>query len=88
MATKNINIRVDEQLKEQAEYVFDELGVSMSSAFIMFLKSVVRCGGFPMELKISSPNPETLAAMEDVEKKRNLSRTFPSVHDLMEDLNA
>lgn len=54
MATKsyNLNVRVDSELKEQAEEVFSELGIPMSTAITMFLKSAVRTQGFPCELSI------------------------------------
>ena len=50
MAT--ISIRVDDDIKQQAEFIFDELGISMSSALTMFLKQTIRYGGIPFELKI------------------------------------
>lgn len=48
----NLNIRVDDALKKQAETIFSELGISLSAATTMFLKQVVRCNGIPFELKI------------------------------------
>ena len=44
MATTNINIRVDELLKKDAEALFNDLGLSMSSAITMFLKSAKKRG--------------------------------------------
>ena len=41
MATTNINIRVDSELKQSAEELFNDLGLNMSSAITMFLKSAV-----------------------------------------------
>ena len=38
MATANINVRVDENLKKEAEGLFNDLGLNMSSAITMFLK--------------------------------------------------
>lgn len=42
----------------------------------------------PFEVSLNIPNAETLAAIDDVNHGRNLSKTFHSVADLMEDLNA
>ncbi|MBR6343957.1 MAG: type II toxin-antitoxin system RelB/DinJ family antitoxin, partial [Selenomonadaceae bacterium] len=39
--TKNLNLRVDADLKAQAEHIFSELGLPTSTAITMFLKSVV-----------------------------------------------
>lgn len=50
LSTKTQNIPVDAGLKEQAEHIFSELGIPTSTAVNMFLKSVVRYGGFPIEI--------------------------------------
>jgi DNA-damage-inducible protein J len=47
----NVNIRVDDKLKQSAESIFQEIGLSMSAATNVFYKQVVRCGGIPFELK-------------------------------------
>ena len=86
--TKSMNLRVDADLKRQAEIIFNELGLPTSTAITMFLKSVVRTGGLPFELKISPGMKETLEAVDDVNNGHNLSREFTSVDELMEDLNA
>ncbi len=86
--TTNINIRVDENLKHKAEAIFADLGINMSTAMNMFLRYSVRYGGIPFELRVDVPNAETLAAIDDVNNNRNLSKTFDSVSALMEDLNA
>ena len=51
-ATKALNVRVDADLKAQAEHIFSELGLPTSTAITMFLKSVVRCGGLPFETRL------------------------------------
>ena len=48
----NVNIRVDDKLKHEAESVFSELGLSMSTATNVFYRQVVRYGGIPFELRI------------------------------------
>jgi DNA-damage-inducible protein J len=48
----NVNIRVDDTLKQQAEAIFDALGLSLSAATNVFYKQVVRCGGIPFKLKV------------------------------------
>jgi DNA-damage-inducible protein J len=86
--TTNLNIRVDEELKRKAETIFNELGLNMSTAMNMFLRYSVRYGGIPFELRIEKPNAETLSAIDDVNNNRNMSKTFDSINDLIEDLNA
>ena len=86
--TTNLNIRIDEDLKRQADAIFSELGLNMSTAINMFLRYSVRYGGIPFELRVEKPNAETLAAIDDVNNNRNMSKTFTSIDDLMEDLHA
>lgn len=86
--TTNLNIRVDEELKRKAEAIFAELGLNMSTAMNIFLRYSVRYGGIPFDLRIEKPNTESLAAIDDVNNNRNMSKTFDSVSALMEDLNA
>ena len=86
--TTNLNIRVDEELKRKAEAIFSELGLNMSTAMNMFLRYSVRYGGIPFDLRIERPNTETIAAIDDVNSNRNMSKSFDSVSALMDDLNA
>jgi len=86
--TTNLNIRVDEELKREAEAIFSELGLSMSAALNIFLRYSVRYGGIPFELRIERPNAETLAAIDDVNNARNMSKPFDNISKLLEDLNA
>lgn len=59
MATTNINVRIDTELKQSAEALFADLGLNMSSAITMFLKSAVSHDGIPFEVKRITPNAET-----------------------------
>lgn len=88
MASVNINVRVDENLKKSAENLFDELGLNMSTAINVFLKQAVRINGIPFEMKLERPNAETIEAIDDVINGRNLMGPFNSVEEMMEVLNA
>ena len=68
MATTNINVRVDSALKQEAEALFNDLGLNMSSAINMFLRSAVNYDGIPFELKRSTLNAETRAARTEYEE--------------------
>jgi DNA-damage-inducible protein J len=88
MATTNLNVRIDADLKKQSEEIFNELGLNMSTALTVFLRQTVRSRGIPFEMRLNIPNEETLAAIQDVNLGRNMSRQFHSVKELMEDLDA
>lgn len=70
MATTNINVRVDSELKQEAEALFNELGLNMSSAINMFLRSAIAYNGIPFEIKRHSSNPETKAALDEYEEMK------------------
>lgn len=88
MAQTNINIRMDENLKQQFDRLCNELGLNMTTAFNIFAKTMVRQQRIPFDVALDVPNAETLAAIDDANHGRNLSKPFHSVKDLMEDLNA
>lgn len=88
MAQTNINIRMDENLKQQFDHLCTELGLNMSTAFNIFAKTMVCQQKIPFEIALNTLNAETLAAIDDVNHERNLSKAFHSVEELMEDLNA
>jgi len=50
MATKQVTFRIDEELKKEAETVFEEMGINMTTALNAFLKATVREGKIPFEL--------------------------------------
>ena len=60
----------------------------MSAAFTVFLRQTVRSNGIPLERKLNIPNDETIAAIQDVNTNRNMSRPFKNIKELMEDLDA
>lgn len=45
-----INIRIDDALKEKAELLFEELGLNMTTAFNIFIRQSIREGGIPFEI--------------------------------------
>lgn len=66
--TTNLSIRIDKELKEQAEQLFSELGMNMTTAFNIFVRQAVRQGKIPFEISLNIPNAETIAAIEEANK--------------------
>ena len=86
MATTNINVRVDSELKQSAEALFDDLGLNMSAAITMFLKSAVSHDGIPFEVRRFTPNAETRAALAEYDEMKKNPGKYPrygSFDDLM-----
>ncbi len=65
MATTNLNIRMDKEVKDQAEQIFNELGLNMTTAVNMFLRTTIRENGIPFALKLDVPNETTAAAIQE-----------------------
>lgn len=88
MKNVNVTLRVDEDLKKQAETLFSELGLNLTTAFNIFLRQSVREQQIPFKVSKNVPNAVTLAAMDAAEKGEDLYGPYDSVSELMEALNA
>ena len=66
--TTNISIRMDTELKAQADALFAELGMNISTAFNIFVRQSLREGGLPFNVTLNQPNKETIAAMLEAER--------------------
>jgi len=51
MASTNLNIRMDKEIKDPAEEIFNELGLNMTTAINVFLRASIRVHGIPFDLK-------------------------------------
>jgi DNA-damage-inducible protein J len=65
MKTATLNIRLDPDLKHQAEEVFSLFGLTLSQAVNVFLSKAVLDGGMPFELRQPRYNAETEEAMAE-----------------------
>lgn len=81
----SIQIRIPDELKEQAEILFKEMGMSLPEATRLFLKQSINCGGLPFQPRAKQPNAETIAAFEEAKNPENL-RSYSSVDEMFEDL--
>ena len=91
MTNMNINIRIDRELKNQFEQFCANVGMSMSTAFTIFAKKVVREQRIPFEVGIEVPNGETIEAIQEVERMKadpTVGKTYDNVDAMMEDLLA
>ena len=67
-STTNISIRMDSALKAQADALFGELGMNLSTAFNIFVRQALREGRIPFDISLNQPNAETVAAMLEAER--------------------
>ncbi len=86
MSQSNISLRIDENLKKQFDLLCDKLGLSMSTAINIFVKTVVREQRIPFEISLNTPNKELQKAIEDVENGVGLSKKFDNVDDAIKSM--
>lgn len=65
MASTNLNIRMDKEIKDSAEEIFNELGLNMTTAINVFLRASIRVHGIPFDLKLDVPQETTAAESEE-----------------------
>ena len=68
MLATNLTVRIDSSLKDEAESLFKDLGMSLSTAFNIFLRQAVRMQAIPFSISRSITNRATLAAMREAER--------------------
>ena len=87
MSKTSMSIRLDGEVKERAQQVFNHLGMDMTTAITIFLRQVLQYQGLPFDVRLDE-NRKLLQVLTDVDQHRNMSQSFESVSDLMEDLLA
>ena len=85
----NVSIRLDGNLKKQAEDLFGDLGINMTTAMTMFLRQAVREQGIPFEI-CRVPNAETIAAMREAERiaRDPNVKKYTDLDEFFKDLNS
>ena len=58
--TTNISIRIDADLKAQADALFADLGMNLSTAFNIFVRQCIRERRIPFEISLNQPNKEAV----------------------------
>lgn len=86
--TTNISIRMDSDLKAQADELFNELGMNLTTAFNIFVRQSLREGGIPFAIKTERPNKETIAVMLEAERiaKDQSVKGYTDLDELFADL--
>lgn len=86
--TTNISIRMDADLKAQADTLFTELGMNISTAFNIFVRQSLREGKIPFDISLNQPNKETMAAMLEAESigKDPSVKGYTDLDELFSDL--
>ena len=88
--TTNISIRMDADLKAQADALFGELGMNITTAFNIFVRQALREGRIPFDISLNRPNRKTLAALMEAERiaKDPNVKGYTDLDELFDDLKS
>lgn len=85
-ADASVTIRMNKSIKQQAQKLFADLGIDMSSAVNLFIKQAIFQNGLPFEVS-KKPNAVTLSAIEDADNGK-LKGDLQGTAELLDSLNA
>ncbi|MDR2546405.1 MAG: type II toxin-antitoxin system RelB/DinJ family antitoxin [Lachnospiraceae bacterium] len=86
--TSNVSFRIDSDIKNQAETLFLQLGLNMTTAFNIFLRQSIREGSIPFSISVNAPNNTTIAAMLEAERIINdqSMKRYTDVEEVLREL--
>lgn len=89
MATIPTQIRIDKTIKEEANNLFSQLGLDMSSAVNIFLRQCILHGGLPFSVEVPKFSDKTLRAMIEAKNIASDSNVpgYTNMDDLIKALN-
>ena len=79
-----LQVRIDDELKNQATAIYSELGIDLSTAVRMFFKKSVLVGGIPFDTKI---NDSTLKAILAIDRMRTISEDNGNSEMTLDEIN-
>jgi len=87
MAQTLINFRIDETTKKQMEQICNELGMTLSTAFNIFAKKVIREKRIPFDVSIdpfySKTNVKALeASIKELEEGKTITKTMKELEEM------
>jgi DNA-damage-inducible protein J len=80
--TAMTHARLTPEIKEKAEAILKELGISISAAYEMLYRQIIAHQGIPFDLRL--PNKDTIRAMQDA--RHGKGERYDSVEKMFEDL--
>lgn len=88
--TSSVSFRIDADIKKQADELFAELGLNMTTAFNIFLRQSIREGRIPFDITLNTPNAVTVAALLEAEQIANSSdaKRYSDVEEALRELKS
>ena len=82
-----IQLRVDDNLKEQATFVYEQLGIDLSTAIRMFLKRSVMVNGIPFPMTTNRVEYDTSDAKKALKEMQKISEEKGNDKMTLEEIN-
>ena len=81
-----LNVKIDKEVKDKSEEIFNELGLDMNTAINIFLNKTIYENGIPFDLKLDSLNQTTIEAIEEGNRFLNdpNTKSYSSIEELKE----
>lgn len=85
MGNVSTNIKIDSELKKQAQELFNEMGLTLTSAVNLFLSQAVREKAIPFKIAMVDENGFTATEVAELKRRINdLEQNNGTVHDIIE----
>ncbi len=91
MAQTNLTVRIDENIKQEAEILFNRIGLNMSSAINVFFRQAIREQAIPFGLKpyddyySGERLKRILHSIDQAERGETVSKTLAELEALADD---
>lgn len=79
--TANVFVRIEPKIKEQAEKVLEQLGISMSNAIGLFLRQVVLQRGIPFDIKLPPNKPLSIGALSEEQFNAEIEKGLSDISE-------
>ena len=80
------SIKIDARTKKEAQELFKDMGMRLTTAVNIFLKQAVREQRIPFYVGQPKYKEEVYQAIRDVEQGKNLSKSYRSAKEMIEDI--
>ena len=80
--TANLYVRIEPDVKEQAENILDTLGIPASNAINMFYKQIILQRGLPFEVKIPGARPIDTSALSEAQMDAELEKGYADMQSV------
>ena len=79
-------INIDDETKKEAQELFKDLGMNLTTAINIFLKQAIREQRIPFYVGEPKYKEEVYQAMKDLKQGKNLSKSYHSAREMIEDI--